>query len=106
MTLATPIKLLMCSASCALLLGASGCMASEPGAPFSKGFLEHLHSNAPHPLKDCIVAQTRLHWPNERAVYAAHDVHRAARGRTDVVNFAIRKMTPLCRDQPVAYVPD
>ncbi len=95
-----PVKLktLLChTGACVLLQSATAC-APTPAGPYSAGFLAHLRSNAPDPIKDCVVAKTIEGWPSERALYAQANRRRAVRGETDVVNYAIKQVAPACRN--------
>jgi hypothetical protein len=84
-------------ASYALVQVTAGCSEYPSSTHTSDGFLAHLRANSPSEMKECIVAQTLDRWPNDLAIYAAANRIREIRGRTDVVNFAIRSVSKSCR---------
>lgn len=68
----------------------------DDGAPYSRGFIQHLRANVQSARADCIEREMRQRWPNEAALYAAANQFRTVRGETDVVNYAIRVLADIC----------
>jgi hypothetical protein len=78
--------------------GLSGCMFMASGRPVAMpdDFVEHVRSNAPAQVRECIVQGLLARWQSKGAVYMDANAYRTVRGETDVVNFAIKQLLPHC----------
>lgn len=67
-----------------------------PTPEFSDSFINHLKSNCPAEIRECLLQELPKRWENEKAAYDSYNKIRAARGQTDVVNYVIEILGPLC----------
>lgn len=70
----------------------AGFMWPKQKTAFSPSFLDHVARNSPMGKGPCFVDAVQRHWTSEGKVYEAASQVREPRGRTDVVNFAIRTL--------------
>ena len=68
----------------------------EQKTAFSPSFLDHVARNSPKGKGSCYVEGVQRHWTSEGDVDKAASEVREPRGRTDVVNFAIRTLRKDC----------
>ena len=71
-------------------------MAPKQQAPMPDDFVNQVRAGAPAAIRECVVKGLREKWPSKAAVYREANAARAVRGKTDVVNFAVGKLTPAC----------